>query len=215
MLRMLIYVLQKLNRRSSNQVYQSSVIENIYESQEEINIRFIGSKKPNLKIGRGTYINGVDLYCWDSRIDVHIGKYCSIADKITLVAGGEHDMEWVSTYPFIPRWKIEELYYLQQPRFKGDIKIGNDVWISNNVVILSGVTISDGAVIGAGSIVTKDISPYCIAVGNPAKVVKKRFSDETIEKLLKIKWWDWDKERIYNNLRYFNDINEFIKRQKI
>jgi acetyltransferase-like isoleucine patch superfamily enzyme len=204
-----------LNGWLLNDVEQDNAIENMYESQEEINIRFIGSKKPNLSIGRGTYINGVDLYCWDNRINISIGRYCSIADTITIVAGGEHDIEWVSTYPFIPRWGIEELYYMQKPRFKGDIKIGNDVWISNNVVILSGVSISDGAVIGAGSIVTKDVPPYCIAVGNPAKIARKRFSDEIIDKLLNIKWWDWDKEKIYNSLPYYNDINEFIKRYEI
>jgi len=191
---------------------EAILVETQFESEEEISINFIGSKKPTLSIGLGTYINGVDLYCWDSNIKIDIGRYCSMADKITIIAGGEHDMHWVSTYPFIPRWKLEELYYLQKPRFKGNITIGNDVWISNNVVILSGVNIGDGAIIGAGSIVAKDIPPYCVAAGNPSKVIKKRFDDDSIEKLLKIKWWNWDKNMIIKNLPLFVDINEFVEK---
>lgn len=183
-----------------------------FQSQEEININFIGGQKPIVEIGVGTYVNGVDLYCWDSRVKLSIGRYCSIADKITIVAGGEHDMNWVSTYPFIPRWQVESLYHTQKPRYKGNIIIGNDVWIGNNAVILSGVTISDGAVIGAGSVVTKDVPPYCIAVGNPAKVVKKRFSDATVAKLLDIRWWDWEKDKIRENLVLFPDMETFIER---
>ncbi|MDG5469924.1 CatB-related O-acetyltransferase [Deltaproteobacteria bacterium IMCC39524] len=187
---------------------------NEYESQESLNINIIGSKKPTLNIGKGSYVNGIDLYCWDDRIEVSIGRYCSIADKVTIIAGGEHDMDWVTTYPFIPKWKVEDLYHLQKPRFKGDIKIGNDVWISNNVVILSGVTISDGAVVGAGSIVTKDVNPYSIVAGNPARVVKKRFSDDIIEQLLDIKWWDWDEEKIHENLILLSRVNDFIQQHK-
>lgn len=191
---------------------KDGIVEKKYESEEEININFIGGKKPIIHIGLGTYINGLDLYCWESRIKIDIGRYCSIADKITIIAGGEHDMHWVSTYPFIPRWKIEKLYSMQRPRFKGDIKIGNDVWIGNNVIVLSGVTIGDGAVIGAGSIVTKNVPPYCIAAGNPAQVIKKRFKEEIIEGLLKISWWTWDKNKIMENLPLFDDVKEFVEK---
>lgn len=190
----------------------NKISEKQFESEEELNIHFIGSKKPILTIGQGTYINGLDLYCWDNRIKIDIGCYCSIADKITILAGGEHDTDWVSTYPFIPRWKIKNLYSKQEPRYKGNIIIGNDVWISNNVVILSGVTIGDGAVIGAGSIIAKDIPPYCIVVGNPAQVIKKRFHDDVIEKLLKIAWWNWDKNVIAERLPLFCDISGFVKK---
>ena len=201
--------------RQLNEMEHDPAIEKLYDTNEDVNIKFIGSKTPNIKIGTGTYINGVEIYCWDERIDISIGRYCSIADKITIIAGGEHETKWVSTYPFIPRWKVLELYPLQQPRFKGDIKIGNDVWIANNVVIMSGVTISDGAVVGAGSVVKSDIPSYCIAVGNPARAFSKRFSDEVIVRLNRIKWWDWDRGKISDNLYCFNDIDEFIKKHDI
>ena len=89
---------------------------------------------------------------------------------------------------------------LEDLPLKGDTIIGNDVWIGENATILPGVHIGDGAIIGANSVVAKDIDPYSIAVGNPCRVVKKRFDDETIEKLLELKWWDWDEERIFDNL---------------
>ena len=91
--------------------------------------------------------------------------------------------------------------------------IGNDVWIGRNVIIISGVKIGDGSVIGAGSVVTKDVPPYAIAAGNPAKIVRMRFDEETIKKLLKIEWWNWSLERVLANLPYLlsNDIAEFVK----
>lgn len=95
---------------------------------------------------------------------------------------------------------------------KGDTIIGNDVWIGENVTILPGVHIGDGAIIGANSVVAKDIEPYSIAVGNPCRVVKKRFDDETIEKLLELKWWDWGEEKIFDILEALtNGIPDLIK----
>jgi len=98
---------------------------------------------------------------------------------------------------------------------RGDISIGSDVWIGSNVIILSGVTIGDGAVIGAGAVVTKDIPPYAVAAGVPAKVIKSRFSDEDITLLLSARWWDWDFEKIKRRLPMFYDesvsVTEFLR----
>ncbi|PSB09569.1 hypothetical protein C7B62_12775 [Pleurocapsa sp. CCALA 161] len=100
-------------------------------------------------------------------------------------------------------------------RTKGAINIGNGVWIGDNVTILPGVEIANGAVIGAGSIVTKSIPPYSIAVGNPAKVIKKRFSDQIIEQLQEINWWDWSEEKIKNNRRFFETDFSQIKKDEM
>lgn len=175
------------------------------------NIKFIGSEKPILTLGDETYINGLIVYCWDPRIKVAIGKYCSLADNISIIAGGEHDKDWVSTFPFIEKWGLEDLKNKKKPRYKGDIKIGNDVWIANDVKILSGVSIGHGAVIGAGSIVTTDIPPYMVAAGNPARKIKMRFSQNVIDELLEIRWWDWEKARLKEGLVYLDDVERFIE----
>lgn len=155
-------------------------------------------------------MNGVKIYCWDKHIEIAVGKYCSFADNITIIAGGEHDKDWVSTYPFIDRWKLIEYQDLKKPRFKGNIIIENDVWISNNVIILSGVTIHNGAVIGAGSLVTKDVPAYSIIGGNPAKNIGYRFDEDIINALENLKWWDWSEEKIRNNIKEFTNIQHFI-----
>jgi acetyltransferase-like isoleucine patch superfamily enzyme len=175
-----------------------------------ININFIGSKKPKLSLGRGTYINGLTVYCWDDSISVSLGKYCAIADNVIIVAGGEHDKDWVSSYQFINLWRVEELYPKLKKRYKGDIVIGNDVWIGNNVLILSGINIGDGAVIGAGSVVVKDVPDYAVVGGNPAKLIKKRFSEFNIRQLKQIQWWNWSEEDIKESLPLFSDIDSFV-----
>jgi len=100
------------------------------------------------------------------------------------------------------------------PSCKGDIIIENDVWIGATATIMSGVKISNGAVVGAGSVVTKDVPPYAIVAGNPAKVVKYRFTEEQIEKLLSIAWWDWEEQKIRDNamIMWSNNIDDFINK---
>lgn len=204
-------ILRKMFNRRKEKIHQSN---NETESEwgPEINIEFIGSTKPELKIGCGTYCNGLKIYCWDARINIDIGKFCSIADNVIITAGGEHEKEWVSSYPFVKKFNLTDLYTKQKVRFKGNIRIGNDVWIGNNVSILSGINIGDGAVIGANSNVVKDVAPYGIAVGNPAKVIKLRFSENDIKKLLELKWWDWPLERILHNVQYFDNIELFLRK---
>ena len=106
--------------------------------------------------------------------------------------GGNHRVDWVTTYPFnvLPQYFSKGKDILGHPASKGDIIIGNDVWIGNGASIMSGVSIGDGAVIGARAVVAKDVKPYEIVVGNPAKPIKMRFDDDTIEKLLELKWWN-------------------------
>ena len=129
-----------------------------------------------------------------------IGKFCSIACSAKfLFNSGNHKMASLSTYTFplfFEEWDLEKENVAQAWDQKGDIIIGNDVWIGYEAVILSGVTIGDGAVIGCRAVVTKDIPPYTIVGGVPAKPIRKRFDEETIKELQKIKWWDWPEEKI-------------------
>lgn len=142
---------------------------------------------------------------------INIGKYCSIADGVIFDGGFNHNTNFVSTFPFLNRLGIGK----QNIVCKGDINIGNDVWICEDVIIMSGVTIGDGAVIGAKSIVTKDVAPYSIVAGCPAKCIKMRFDVNDIKDLLLIKWWNWDEDKIKTELPGATNIKEFIKKWKI
>lgn len=141
----------------------------------------------------GEYTYG-PLYIDGQRLpdNVKVGKYCSIAKGATIIINSEHNTDWFTTYPF-SRWNP---CIKGHPKSRGDVIIGNDVWIGHEAAILSGITIGDGAVIGARAVVTKDVKPYHIAVGNPAKVVRARFPDAVIKHLLKIRWWDRPRKEV-------------------
>ena len=134
-----------------------------------------------------------------------IGKFCSIACGAKfLFNSANHKMASLSTYTFplfFEEWGLKKENVAQAWDQKGDIVIGNDVWIGYEAVILSGVTIGDGAVIGCRAVVTKDIPPYTIVGGVPAKPIRKRFDEETIKELQKIKWWDWPEEKITEKIQ--------------
>lgn len=135
---------------------------------------------------------------------LQIGKYCSIACGAKfLFNSANHTLSSLSTYPFplfFEEWGLEKKDVTKAWDNKGDIIIGNDVWIGYEAVILAGVTIGDGAIIGTRAVVTKDVPPYTIVGGVPAKPIKKRFSDEIISKLLGIQWWNWSDEKIARNI---------------
>jgi len=148
---------------------------------------------------------------WNNDSNVIVGNYTSIAKDVTIFAGGEHRTNTVSTFPFKERLRIANAKPIC-PFSKGDVTIGNDVWIGFGVTILSGVTIGDGAVIGAKSVVASDVLPYTIVAGNPARVIKYRFTREQISALLKIQWWNWPLEKVikFVNLITSDDIDKFI-----
>ena len=127
-----------------------------------------------------------------------IGKFVAIAQGTQfLMNGANHPMHGISTFPFAM------LGFAEGPQDgtpKGDTVIGNDVWIGREAVIMPGVTIGDGAIVGAHAVVARDVPPYAIVVGNPARVVKRRFADAVIERLLAIRWWDWPVERIVEHV---------------
>ena len=163
----------------------------------------------------GKYTYGTPTIFWkndDSKLIV--GNFCSIADGVKIYLGGNHRTDWVTTYPFgHTNQHIFKFNGRGHPSTKGDVIIGNDVWIANNVTIMSGVTIGDGVVIANNSHVVKNVEPYSLVGGNPAKLIKYRFSQEQIEKLLQIKWWYWDDNKInkFTPLLCNNNIDEFIK----
>lgn len=147
---------------------------------------------------------------WNMIFHCNIGKYCSISYGVT-IGPPEHNYKRLSTHPFIynPRFGIvdTENKEIKDWRLKKKISIGNDVWIGCNSVILRGVNIADGVVVGANTLVNRDVPPYAIVVGNPAKIVKYRFTGNVIQKLLDIKWWDWSIEKIKKNCHLFIDEN--------
>lgn len=133
-----------------------------------------------------------------------IGKFCSIACGAKFIfTSANHTLSSLSTYTFplfFEEWNLEKKDITDSWDNKGDIVIGNDVWIGFEAVIMPGVKIGDGAIIGTRAVVTKDVPPYTVVGGVPAKPIKKRFPDEVISSLLEIKWWDWEKERIKENI---------------
>ena len=169
--------------------------------------------RPNIEVGEYTYyddINGAERF--EERVTHHypfigdklvIGKFCAIGRGVEFVMNGaNHRMCSVTTYPFnimgggwekcTPR--------LDDLPLKGDTVVGNDVWFGQNVTVMPGVHIGDGAIIAANSVVASDIPPYCVAGGNPCRIIRKRFDDELIDYLLELKWWDWPPEKIVRNL---------------
>lgn len=150
---------------------------------------------------RGTYFDrNVNIISWSDNYKIKVGKYCSIGRDCNFFLHANHRADWITTSsqlwgPVTP--EIADLHMsMGHPTCKGDIEVGNDVWIGAKSTIMSGIKISDGAIVAAGSTVTKDVPPYAIVAGNPAKVVKYRFTEEQIEKLTNIKWWDWNEDKI-------------------
>lgn len=177
-------------------------------------------KNPNIIVGDFTYISDSDFeshvtHLYDFNGDkLIIGKFCQIAAGVEFIMNGaNHQMNAVSTFPFyiFEGWDME-LPSLRDLPIKGDTIIGNDVWIGQNATILPGVQIGDGAIIGANSVVGSDVAPYTIVVGNPARMVKKRFDEELITLLLRLKWWDKSIDTINSLIPILTNSNlDFVK----
>jgi len=156
----------------------------------------------NVTIGRHTSFNGPNSDVWALVNRVQFGNFCSVARNVSIQ---EYDHHFDRLTSYFVHANVFGEKMANDIISKGDIAIGNDVWIGTQSVILSGAIISDGAVIGANSLVNCYIPPYAIAVGSPARVVKYRFPDPMIDRLLQIKWWNWDDERIRGNRAVFED----------
>lgn len=164
----------------------------------------------------GDYTYGLpSIKHWGEKATLKIGKFCSIATNVTIFLGGNHRTDWISTYPFsVINQDFPNANGIEgHPSTKGNVSIENDVWIGTNATIMSGITIHNGAVIAANAVVTKDVPPYAIVAGNPAKIVKFRFSQVEIEQLQKISWWNWPIEKINTEVKKIcnPDISTFLK----
>lgn len=165
-----------------------------------------------VSIGANTY-GAPMIRWWGERANLSIGKYCSIADDVEIFLGGNHRTDWISTYPFsvFRKW-TDARGVTGHPSTRGNVTIGNDVWLGAGCVILSGVTIGNGAVIGCRSVVSRDVPAYAVVAGNPAIVVRMRFSAEEINRLQACAWWDWEPSRVANNVKQLlsTDVQGFL-----
>ncbi len=143
---------------------------------------------------------------------VIIGNFASVAPDADFYVGGLHRVEWVSLYGLRAMLELPGAYEDGFTHGRGDIVVGSDTWITNGCTVMSGVTIGDGAVVGTKAVVAKDVRPYAIVVGNPAKEIGRRFSDEQVEALLRIKWWDWPTELVKERVDALSspDIDAFV-----
>jgi len=169
----------------------------------------------------GTYFDrNVNIISWSDEYKIHVGKYCSIGRDCNFFLHANHRPDWITTSsqlwgPVTP--EIASLHMeMGHPSCKGDITIGSDVWIGAKTTIMSGIKIGHGAIVAAGALVTKDVEPYSVVGGNPAKHLKYRFDEEQVKNLLDIGWWDWEESKIKEEamVLWSQDINHFIEKHK-
>lgn len=203
--------IKKFNKKGSKISYFSTVNPNTYFEGKNV----IGAVDlSNSNVGLCTYIRSGSLK------NTKIGRFCSISENVRVV-DSTHSYEFVSSFPGFYSSQ-NNLFPFNKTDFNEHLatkngfacEIGNDVWVGTNVLIKGGVTIGDGAVIGMGSVVTKDVPPYTIVAGVPAKEIKKRFSNDVISELLLIKWWNWSESIIEERKHYFSKIDLFVEKFK-
>lgn len=161
-----------------------------------------------VSIGRWTYWDESTMFFAYKPGDIiDVGSFCSVAAHVRLLAGGDHNTDHLSQYPFnLMKWPEP---FVAEPQPIQRIAVGNDVWFGDGAIVLGNVTVGDGAVIGAGAVVTRDVAPYAIVVGSPAREIRKRFDAETIVRLQRVAWWGWPDEAILEaeDIMRSNDID--------
>jgi acetyltransferase-like isoleucine patch superfamily enzyme len=199
----LIYFWSKFIKKLHGSAIKNSVIDK--SSKVEA-----GSEVVNSIMGKHSFCG---YFC--ELINVEIGSFCSIANHV-IVGGGMHPMEWVSTSPVFYEGKDSVKAKFSEHKRNEPLKtiIEHDVWIGERTIIKQGVRIGTGAVVGMGSVVTKDVDPYSIVAGCPAKEIRKRFDVDTIALLLESKWWEFSDEKLVEYAKFFHDPTVFIKKFK-
>ncbi|MDO9622575.1 MAG: CatB-related O-acetyltransferase [Pseudomonas sp.] len=175
-----------LAKRTKKQI---RMLPELYRGQAKFLQRY-----PHYQIGVGTY--GIPVvHDWQEGATLKIGSYTSIAEQVEIFLGGHHRSDWVTTYPF-PAMIAEARHIQGYAVSRGDVVIGSDVWLCTNSLILSGVTVGHGAVIAAGAVVSRDVAPYSIVAGNPARHIRWRFTPEICAALLEAAWWEWPEAEV-------------------
>jgi acetyltransferase-like isoleucine patch superfamily enzyme len=164
-------------------------------------------------IGRHSYGDPLVATFPGDTASVRIGSFTSIGPDVILMDGGNHRTDWVTTFPFRVSLDLEGAYEDGHPTSRGDIEIGNDVWVGRGARVLSGVKIGNGAVVGGYAVVARDVRPYAIVVGNPAREVRRRFTDEQVEALERIAWWDWPMDDVLRTVPRLcsDEVDAFIE----
>jgi acetyltransferase-like isoleucine patch superfamily enzyme len=174
----------------------------------------VGSPKGTVRMGNFSF-GAPKILSWRTDDKLVVGKFCMFAHGVIILSGGEHDLSKVTCYPLRKTFQKERVHVSGNvdSASKGSIIIGNDVWVGAGAIILSGVNIGDGAIVAAGAIVTKDVPPFSIVGGNPAKVIRLRFSEDQIAKLLSIGWWNWSEDKIKANVdSFYGTTEDFIRK---
>jgi acetyltransferase-like isoleucine patch superfamily enzyme len=162
-----------------------------HKNPDSIRRQIVGNSQ--VEVGRFTYgLEGLSVREWGEGASLTIGAFCSIAEGAQIFLGGNHRADWITTYPFghIYQENFGSIDIKGHPSTNGPVVVGNCVWIGSNATIMSGVSVGDGAIIAANATVTNDVGPFEIVGGNPAKLIRKRFDDKIIQKLLRLAWWD-------------------------
>ena len=205
---MISLIYGKIKQYKTQKQWRKNNSNNFTEMLNDFNIR-------QVEVGEGTY-GGLNVLTFDDSHMLKIGAYCSIGPGVQFVLSADHRLDVVSTYP----WKVKILGQENEAISKGDIVVEDDVWIGMNSIVLSGVRIGKGAVISAGSVVTKDVPPFAIVGGVPAKVIKYRFEQDVIKKLIEIDYNRIEKTFIKDNLgSFYKSLNngddvEFLSKVK-
>jgi acetyltransferase-like isoleucine patch superfamily enzyme len=166
---------------------------------------------PGVEIGRHTYgLTKESFFVPHENVPVRIGSFCSIGPDVLFICAAEHRVDTATTFPI--QFANGKIRNANGTAGKGPITVGHDVWIGARCIVLSGVTIGNGAVLGAGSIVTRDIPPYAIAVGNPARTIRYRFAPDVIRRLQSLEWWNWSDDLIGERVELLTatDVDRFL-----